>query len=247
MKISLDLHIHSRRSPDGRMSLEEIAAAARQRGLDAVAICDHDLSYSGPPSVDGVLMIPGVEVSTDRGHLLGLFVEGVDGTRSFLSSAQAIREAGGVAVLAHPFQRPREEEELLPLAAHLDGVEVWNSRADRKDPLANAKAAALARKTGLPPFAGSDAHLPQEIGSGRILVQAQALTLPALRAALLAGGGEVSGVDSPALCVARSQYTKLKKTNASPLRWGKWTAFAAKCVLEDFRRSGRRTTICRST
>lgn len=235
MKLSLDLHIHSRRSPDGRMSLEEIAAQARQRGLDAVAVCDHDLAYDGPPEVDGVLIIPGVEVSTDRGHLLGLFVEGVDGTRDFVRSAQAIRDAGGLAVLAHPFQRRREEGELLPLVSRLDGVEVWNSRANRKDPLANAKAAAFAQETGLPPFAGSDAHLPQEIGNGRILVEAEALTLPALRCALLAGKGEVSGVDSPALCVARSQFTKLKKTNASPLRWGKWTAFAAKCVLDDVR------------
>lgn len=233
MKMTLDLHIHSHRSPDGRMRLEEIAAAARQRGLDAVAICDHDLAYSGPPEVDGVLMIPGVEVSTDQGHLLGLFVEGVDGTRDFVRSAQAIHQAGGLTVLAHPFQRHREEGALLPLVPQLDGVEVWNSRASRKDPQANAKAAAFAQKTGLPPFAGSDAHLPQEIGNGRILVETEARTLPAIRAALLEGKGQASGQDSPALCVARSQWTKLRKTNASPLRCGKWALFALKCALED--------------
>ena len=42
MELRLDLHIHSERSPDGRMSLPQIAAAARARGLQGVAICDHD-------------------------------------------------------------------------------------------------------------------------------------------------------------------------------------------------------------
>ena len=38
MKLSLDLHVHSNRSPDGRMGVEEITKIARERGLDAVAI-----------------------------------------------------------------------------------------------------------------------------------------------------------------------------------------------------------------
>lgn len=233
MNCSLDLHIHSRLSPDGRMGVEEITRIARERGLDAVAICDHDRPYTGPAQCNGVLLIPGVEVSTDQGHLLGLFVEGVSGSRDLAASAAEIREKGGLAVLAHPFQHRREAAPLVPLVPSLDGVEVWNSRANRKNPRANQMAAAFAEAQGLPPFAGSDAHLPQEIGNGRILVEVESGTLPALRGALLEGKGQVRGSDSRALWVARSQYTKLRKSNASLARYGKWALFAAKCAWED--------------
>ena len=67
MRLTLDLHLHSQASPDGRMTVEEIAAAARARGLHGVAVCDHDVVYTGPTEVDGVLLIPGVEFSTEHG------------------------------------------------------------------------------------------------------------------------------------------------------------------------------------
>ena len=70
MKLILDLHLHSKASFDGRMGIEEIAALAKARGLDGVAICDHDVVYTGPTEVDGVLILPGVEFSTEYGHLL---------------------------------------------------------------------------------------------------------------------------------------------------------------------------------
>ena len=74
MKLILDLHLHSKASFDGRMGIEEIAALAKARGLDGVAICDHDVVYTGPTEVDGVLILPGVEFSTEYGHLLALFL-----------------------------------------------------------------------------------------------------------------------------------------------------------------------------
>ena len=43
MELRLDLHIHSERSFDGCMSLSEIVALARERGLNGVAICDHEI------------------------------------------------------------------------------------------------------------------------------------------------------------------------------------------------------------
>lgn len=42
MTIRLDLHVHSQRSADGCMSISEIVAQARKRGLQGVAVCDHD-------------------------------------------------------------------------------------------------------------------------------------------------------------------------------------------------------------
>ena len=240
MRLTLDLHLHSQASPDGRMTVEEIAAAARARGLHGVAVCDHDVVYTGPTEVDGVLLIPGVEFSTEHGHLLGLFVRQPMVYTTWEETTQAVRRLGGLTVLAHPFQHRKEEGKLVPLVPYLDGMETWNGRANRKNPQANAQAAAFAKDYGLIPTAGSDAHLAQEIGNGTITVEAADRTLPAIRTAPLDGKGWITGEEGSSLCVARSQYTKLKKTHAPPLRYGRWAAFALKCAWEDLRRTRRK-------
>ena len=53
MKLTLDLHVHSDASFDGRMSVRQIALLAKARGIDGVAICDHDVVYTGPTEVEG--------------------------------------------------------------------------------------------------------------------------------------------------------------------------------------------------
>ena len=73
-------------------------------------------------------------------------------------TTQAVRRLGGLTVLAHPFQHRKEEGKLVPLVPYLDGMETWNGRANRKNPQANAQAAAFAKDYGLIPTAGSDAH-----------------------------------------------------------------------------------------
>ena len=233
MKVTLDLHIHSERSFDGRMTVEEIAAAARAKGLDGVAICDHDVVYTGPTLCNGITIIPGVEFSTEHGHLLALFVDQPMGYTDWETTTAAVHELGGVTVLAHPFQHRRQAERLLPLLPGLDGIEVWNGRANRKDRQANALAAAFVQDHGLRPFGGSDAHLAREIGNGTLTVDAEDVSLPALRRALLSGTGTAAGRNGAARDVARSQYTKLKKTQAPLTRYGKWAVFAARCIWED--------------
>ena len=104
MELRLDLHIHSERSFDGCMSLSEIVALARERGLNGVAICDHDRVLDEVPEFDDFLVIPATEVSTERGHLLGLFVREPIETRKFSESVTAIHAQGGLAVIAHPFE-----------------------------------------------------------------------------------------------------------------------------------------------
>ena len=140
MELRLDLHIHSERSFDGCMSLSEIVALARERGLNGVAICDHDRVLDEVPEFDDFLVIPATEVSTERGHLLGLFVREPIETRKFSESVTAIHAQGGLAVIAHPFEHSTDANRLDDVMSRLDGVEIWNSRADRKNKSANAMA-----------------------------------------------------------------------------------------------------------
>ena len=217
MEVKLDLHIHSEHSPDGRMALDEIIACARARGLQGVAVCDHDRALTETWDAPDFLLIPGIELSTDRGHLLGLFVTEQIEARELDAAIDAVHACGGLAVMAHPF----------------DGIEVWNGRADRKNPQANAMACALAQRAAKPVTAGSDAHLPEEIGNGVVTLEADALTLPAVRAALLRGATAVDGRRGKARYVAESQLTKRRRTHAGAAAYVKWALFAAKCCLQD--------------
>ncbi|MBO7404285.1 MAG: CehA/McbA family metallohydrolase [Clostridia bacterium] len=241
MKIALDLHIHSAASVDGRLTPGEIVSAARSAGLDGAAVCDHDVmaDLSGTEVPEGFLLIPGIEIASDLGHILGLFLERQPdaGSRKAEDIIDAIHDAGGIAVLAHPFEHSRDAGRLEPITGKLDGVEVFNGRAARKHRDANVLARAFAAEHGLAPFAGSDAHVAREIGNGYVNVEVPGPDAAAVRAALLAGGAKAGGTDGRHIDVARSQRTKLKKRGAGIGARVRWTLFACKCAAEDvFRR-----------
>ncbi|MBR2927962.1 MAG: CehA/McbA family metallohydrolase [Oscillospiraceae bacterium] len=238
MELKLDLHIHSEHSPDGRMPLNEIVSRCKAKGLNGCAVCDHDRVLTEAAVFPDFLLIPGVEVSTQYGHLLGLFVSQPIETRDFEEAVQRIHAQGGIAVLAHPFEHHTDPSRIEPIVHLLNGVEVWNSRADRKISCANIYAECFAEEHQLRCFAGSDAHLPQEVGNGYVTVEAEAFTLDAAKAALLQNAVTVHGRRSPARYAAMSQLTKRKKTGASPAAYIKWGLFAAKCCAQDLLRKG---------
>ena len=167
MSILADLHVHSCASIDGRSSIASLIETAKKRGLSAITISDHDLC-APLPSCSDVLLIPGVEITSSNGHILGLFLErsvDFDALGKYpapLQAIDAIHAAGGLAVLAHPFAPPKLSETEI-LALPLDAIETANARAMLK-PGANEKAAALARQAKLPETGGSDAHHADELG-----------------------------------------------------------------------------------
>ena len=90
MQKTVDLHVHSTES-DGTLTPEEVVRAAREAGLAAIALTDHD-TVSGVNAAAAtakrfdVELIPGVELSTEyelpaagkrhkEVHIIGLFVE----------------------------------------------------------------------------------------------------------------------------------------------------------------------------
>ncbi len=84
--VSLDLHIHSSAS-DGRLTPAALVAAARDAGLTAIALCDHDSVAGVSEALDagrslGIGVIPGVELSAESDgisvHILGYFIDHTD-------------------------------------------------------------------------------------------------------------------------------------------------------------------------
>jgi predicted metal-dependent phosphoesterase TrpH len=72
----IDLHAHTApRSNCSRTTLEELVETARRRGLDALCITEHDVRWPDDELADasrllGFPLIPGVELTTDVGHVL---------------------------------------------------------------------------------------------------------------------------------------------------------------------------------
>lgn len=238
-----DLHVHTSASPDGRSSLEAVARAARAAGLDAVAITDHDLCTPVPASLEGVLLIPGCEVSTRAGHITGLFLdrplplEALGRLPAPEDAVAAIHQAGGLAVLAHPFHRPGAEPEKFTFP--LDGMETANARAAFKVPDADGRAAALAAARGLAAVGGSDGHDAAEVGNACTELEAEELSLPALRSALAAGQSRGILIKNTAhFRKGLSQWTKARRGESLP-RLGKAAAYMGYCLLLDICRAGR--------
>jgi hypothetical protein len=125
------LHVHSSYS-DGVGTVAEILHAAAQAGLDFVVLTDHGdpeaLSKEGEMYSEGVLLLVGSEISTEKGHLLALdipdpvFRFGTD-TASVLRD---VAEMGGFSIAAHPTAlRPNFAWDGWDLPG-LSGIELFN-------------------------------------------------------------------------------------------------------------------------
>ncbi|MCU4740880.1 PHP domain-containing protein [Halobacteria archaeon AArc-m2/3/4] len=175
---AVDLHAHTRffhghRSLGDRfdpIGVRLLAWVTGRRGLHGFATTNHD--YYTPFSSSVVTVLPGIEVTTTRGHLL---VVGPDPPAETepgeLTPAEAVdlaHDRDCVAIVAHPF-RNSTITELEDLA--VDAIEI-NGKHPRTRPLV----AEIADKRGLPLVGGSDAHYPFEAGRAYTLIDAEELT-----------------------------------------------------------------------
>ncbi len=193
--LTVDFHCHTSASGDSLMQPQQLLRCARRRGLDRIAITDHNTLAGAweAAEMDPQFVIVGEEIRTTEGEILGLFVsEEVPAGLSARETIERLRAQGAFVCLPHPFDALRSggwrEEQLLPLLPLVDAIEVLNARVWTAS--ANRRAAALAAEFGLPGTAGSDAHSYGEIGRARVHLPAfsDAETLrAALRSARVSG------------------------------------------------------------
>ncbi|MFB6141043.1 MAG: CehA/McbA family metallohydrolase [Halosimplex sp.] len=192
--LSVELHAHSAASYDGRDSVEMLLERAAAAGLDALAVTDHDETSANAALVErapeyGLVGIPGIEVSSAAGHVLGLNVtEGVEPGLPFGETLDRIRAQGGTAVVPHPFQEMRSGVLANVSKAELreaDAVEVYNSRLVTG--YSNRQARRFAERYDVPVTAGSDAHVSDMVGRAVTLVDAAEPSAEAICAAVADG------------------------------------------------------------
>ncbi|MFO7918751.1 MAG: PHP domain-containing protein [Anaerolineae bacterium] len=167
--MKVDLHVHTRYSPDSLTDLEAVVRWARRAGLDALAITDHD-TIEGAKALKTLSPFPiilGEEIRTSQGEVCGLFLrQTIAPGQTAEATMRQIHEQEGIVYVPHPLDRLRRSalrrEILLRLLDHIDVVEVLNARVLL--PLDNERADALAQAHNLLRGAGSDAHHGFEIG-----------------------------------------------------------------------------------
>ncbi|HEV3053272.1 MAG TPA: glycosyltransferase [Solirubrobacteraceae bacterium] len=172
--IDVDLHMHTDHSYDCATPVEVLLAEARSRGLGAIAITDHN-EISGAldarAKADGIKVIVAEEVKTaNQGEVIGLFIEQkIERGMTLPETIAEIKRQGGLVYVPHPFDRMHsvpDYEHLNAVLDDVDAIEVFNPRVAIAE--FNEEALRFALKYRIPAGAGSDAHVPQGLGSVRI-------------------------------------------------------------------------------
>jgi hypothetical protein len=147
---AVDLHVHTPGSKDVRDedygTAADIVSAAVAAGIDAIAITDHNTAawcdaVRTAAADTNLIVLPGVEISTTEGHLLGIWEEGTDSSvvddllvllgiktpdrgkldiaakSGLAEAAKYVADAGGVAIAAH-IEKPRGLLTSISVAAH---------------------------------------------------------------------------------------------------------------------------------
>ena len=188
----VDLHIHSKYSPDSTVEPKTILKVAKERGLQGVAVTDHSTIRGGLETLKinndpRFLVIVGSEIETDKGDIIGLFLtKEIRSTRAN-EVIKEIKEQGGIVLWAHPY---REGKNLLPsnLIKSVDVIEGVNAKTYESQ---NMLAQQLAEKYHKPVVGASDAHTASEIGNAATMVNCS--NIEAIKDSIIKGKTQIIG------------------------------------------------------
>jgi hypothetical protein len=208
--IKLDLHIHSIYSDDSSIRLDDLIKYASKKKLDGFAVCDHDSleayeRLKPKAEQNELIAIPGMEIKTNIGEVIGLFIEEEIDTsnKDFFTIVNLIKEKNGLVVIPHPFDFLRRNHLKMSLMnkdlveKYIDGIEVINSRILFSSCI--KKAREFKKAHNLFETGGSDAHHKKEIGNGYTLVRdVEELSLQTIKQNLIAQKSKsIGGMSSP--------------------------------------------------
>jgi predicted metal-dependent phosphoesterase TrpH/glycosyltransferase involved in cell wall biosynthesis len=172
--INADLHMHTTFSKDSKNSVETIIRTAREIGLGAIAVTDHneikgalrarELAEGDP------FVIVAEEIKSREGEVIGLFLkEWIPPRLSFDETLSRIKEQGALVYVPHPFDALRTTPSYQALVDNLhriDVIEIYNAKVALS--AFNLAAERFAAKYNIVAGAGSDAHVRQALGTAML-------------------------------------------------------------------------------
>jgi predicted metal-dependent phosphoesterase TrpH len=201
-----ELHMHSNYSrgtkvvSEGWNKPEQMVARARQLGLNAVALTDHNTigghkKAKQAAKKHGLVFIPGEEVECDAGHILALGInEWIRPKLSLSETIDLIHDQGGIAVAAHPFDAAGKG--LGVFSKKCDAIEVFDALNIER--VANWKGWNFAKKHKMVMTAGSDAHYVEMMGYGITRLNANDMD------------GAIKAIKKGKVSIARNEYIPTK-------------------------------------
>lgn len=174
MTVLAACHVHSTQSYDGSFTLEALSDKFSRAGYRVLLMTEHDRGFSpdriaqlrqlcDAASTKDLLIIPGIEYS-DASNQVHILVWGdvpyLGENLPTRETLRRVKEAGGVAVLAHPSRRNAWELFEPSWGEALTGIEVWNRKYDGVAP--NRIAQELQQRIGAIPFVGLDFHTQRQ-------------------------------------------------------------------------------------
>jgi hypothetical protein len=203
------------------LGIGELAALAASSGLDVLAVTDHNTVSHHPylPELSakyGITLVPGQEVTTDRGHANAFgTIDWVDFRRPAREWVHAVGQSGGLMSINHPLTTDCAWQQ--PLDTRPPLAEIWHSSwFDRTwgFPLAWWEAWGL----DTIPIGGSDFHNPAQpyrLGQPVTWVAAASPGVDDVMSALRAGWTAISSsVDAPALLRVDDEFVVLDADGA---------------------------------
>jgi predicted metal-dependent phosphoesterase TrpH len=194
--VAADFHVHAFPG-DGTLAPWDLRREARRRGLDAIAITNHNQTLAWRidrrlfPDSPPPLTLPAEELTAPGYHVAAIGIrEPVDLRLPLPDAIRAIHAQGGIAIAAHPVDRHGREmtDEALAL---LDGIELGHPvRPVDPDIVAQLErlyARAIRIKPTIAAIGSSDYHANVPIGSWRTIVLARELSQDAILDAVRAG------------------------------------------------------------
>lgn len=165
----IDTHMHEMTfSKDSFLKLDEIVRIAKEKGLGAVCITDHDSmgirEYAAQyTEKTGFPVFVGIEFFSLQGDIVAFGIEDYPKERIPAQDfIDLVKAQGGVCFAAHPFRNNnRGLEENLRTVRGLDGLEVLNGSTSQE---ACKKAAEYALELGCFTLGSSDCHVPEKVG-----------------------------------------------------------------------------------
>jgi predicted metal-dependent phosphoesterase TrpH len=210
-QIRVDLHVHSVYSQDSIITPKELVYYAKKRGLNAIAVTDHNCLEGSQKIAKGTnfLIIPGMEVSSLHGHIVALNVsQKIPRDLSADETVDRIHDAGGLAIACHPFALFKGSIG-KHVTAKFDAVEAINASTF---PFGSAcrKARELADRLQLAKVAGTDAHYGPVIGLAYTVLDAET-TVDGILDAIKHKRCRAEGQGLPVLMRIENQGRFLKK------------------------------------
>ncbi|MCC6019735.1 MAG: PHP domain-containing protein [Candidatus Verstraetearchaeota archaeon] len=166
MEVAADFHIHVMYSRDALLKPKNLVKIASRKKIKVLAVTDHNTMRGAFETIreakknsSEIIIIPGIEISTNKGHIIGIFTQENISTKNYMDVIDQIKRQDGLVIIPHPLRKTQKFRKNEIIKADL--LEAVNGRSTYRE---NELALGLGKQMNKPLVSGSDSHFSFELG-----------------------------------------------------------------------------------